>query len=120
MVVIHHFPGLYGYPTQACTSVTSAGLDLSRVMAIPPEASVGGLFMSYRAKGATPATAAVNREAEALYPMDDRHDFVDARQGLVAPIPNGQVLADDGGVIFDLADYAYLSDDAPAAGHGGP
>ena len=68
--------------------------------------------MSYRAKGATPATAAVNREAEALYPMDDRHDFVDARQGLVAPIPNGQVLADDGGVIFDLADYAYLSDDA--------
>jgi alkyl sulfatase BDS1-like metallo-beta-lactamase superfamily hydrolase len=45
--------------------------------------------------------------------MEDRNDFTDARQGLVAPIPNGQVLNADGDVVFDLADYAYLSDDAP-------
>ena len=69
--------------------------------------------MPYRPKDATPATRSVNREAEALYPMEDRHDFTDSRRGLVAPIPNGQVLSDGGEVIFDLADYAYLSDDAP-------
>ena len=69
--------------------------------------------MPYRAKDATPATASVNREAEALYPMEDRHDFEDARRNLIAPIPNGQVLNADGEVIFDLADYAYLTDDAP-------
>ena len=69
--------------------------------------------MSYRAKDATPATASVHQEAEAQYPMEDRHDFADARRGLVAPIPNGQVLRADGEVIFDLADYAYISEDAP-------
>ena len=69
--------------------------------------------MPYRPKDATPATSSVNREAEALYPMEDRHDFTDARRDLIAPIPGGQVLSDSGEVIFDLADYAYLSDDAP-------
>ena len=69
--------------------------------------------MPYRPKDATSATSSVNREAEALYPMEDRRDFTDARRDLVAPIPNGQVLSDSGEVIFDLADYAYLSDDAP-------
>ncbi len=69
--------------------------------------------MPYRAKDATPATASVNREAESSYPLEDRQDFEDARRDLIAPIPNGQVLNASGEVIFDLADYAYLSDDAP-------
>jgi alkyl sulfatase BDS1-like metallo-beta-lactamase superfamily hydrolase len=69
--------------------------------------------MPYRPKDATPVTSSVNREAEAWYPLKDRRDFTDARRDLVAPIPNGQVLSDSGEVIFDLADYAYLSDDAP-------
>ena len=69
--------------------------------------------MSYRAKDATPVTASVNREGEAWYPLEDRHDFVDARRELIAPIPNGRVLSESGEVIFDLADFAYLADDAP-------
>ncbi len=69
--------------------------------------------MPYRAKDATPATASANREGESSYPLEDRQDFEDARRDLVAPIPNGQVLSAGGEVVFDLADYAYLSDDAP-------
>ncbi len=47
--------------------------------------------MSYSPKDATPVTAPVNREGESSYPMEDRHDFEDARRNLIAPIPNGQV-----------------------------
>ena len=51
------------------------------------------------------ATASANRAAESSYPLEDRHDFDDARRNLIAPIPNGQVLSASGEVIFDLADY---------------
>ena len=52
--------------------------------------------MSYRAKEATPITAAVNEAGEDFYPLEDRHDFHDARLNLVAPIPDGKVLNDAG------------------------
>jgi alkyl sulfatase BDS1-like metallo-beta-lactamase superfamily hydrolase len=44
--------------------------------------------------------------------MEDRQDFADADRGFIAGFP-GQVLGPDGKVIFDLADYEYLADDAP-------
>jgi alkyl sulfatase BDS1-like metallo-beta-lactamase superfamily hydrolase len=40
-------------------------------------------------KDATPATVTANREAVALYDMDDRQDFADADRGLIAGIPPG-------------------------------
>ena len=64
-------------------------------------------------KDATPATAAANREAVALYAMDDRQDFADADRGLIAGFP-GKVVNADGQVIFDLAQFDYITDDAPA------
>jgi alkyl sulfatase BDS1-like metallo-beta-lactamase superfamily hydrolase len=72
-----------------------------------------GASMPYTPKDATPATVAANRDAVALYDMDDRQDFADADRGLIAPFP-AQVLGADGHVIFDIDDYAYLADDAPA------
>lgn len=69
--------------------------------------------MSYSPKEATPTTAAINKAGESFYPLEDRHDFHDARLNLIAPIPNGQVLNDAGDVVFDLGDFAYLTDDAP-------
>lgn len=69
--------------------------------------------MSYRPKPATDATAAVNREAVALYAMEDREDFADADRGLIAPLP-GPVTAADGRVIFDIGNFDYVADDAPA------
>ncbi|MGC5165436.1 alkyl/aryl-sulfatase [Luteimicrobium sp. DT211] len=69
--------------------------------------------MTYRAKEATPFTADANVEAVGLYAMEDRGDFGDARRGLIAPIPDGRVLNGAGEVVFDLADYAYITEDAP-------
>ena len=45
--------------------------------------------------------------------MDDRQDFADADRGFIAGLPGGQVLGDDGHVVFDIGNYAYLADDAP-------
>ena len=70
--------------------------------------------MSSTSSAASSATAAANREAAARYAMDDRRDFADADRGFIAAIPDGQVLRADGSVMFDLAQYGFLSDDAPA------
>jgi len=69
--------------------------------------------MSYRPKEATPVTASINKAGEGFYPLHDRHDFHDARLNLIAPIPDGKVFNEDGAVVFDLGDFAYLTDDAP-------
>ncbi|MET9677576.1 alkyl sulfatase dimerization domain-containing protein [Streptomyces sp. NPDC006482] len=69
--------------------------------------------MTYTPKGATPATAAANREAVARYAMDDRQDFADADRGFIAPFPD-KVYGADGRVIFDATRFDYLTEDAPA------
>lgn len=69
--------------------------------------------MTYTPKGATPATAAANREAVARYAMDDRQDFADADRGFIAPFPD-KVYGADGRVIFDASRFDYLTEDAPA------
>lgn len=69
--------------------------------------------MVYRPKGATPATAAANRDAVAGLAMEDRQDFADADRGLVAPLP-GPLHGADGQVIFDPAAFDYLAEDAAA------
>ena len=47
--------------------------------------------MAYEPKDATAATVQANRDAVALYAMDDRQDFADADRGFIAPFP-GPVL----------------------------
>lgn len=69
--------------------------------------------MTYTPKGATPATAAANREAVARYAMDDRQDFADTDRGFIAPFPD-KVYGADGRVIFDASRFDYLTEDAPA------
>ncbi|MFG3055946.1 hypothetical protein ACGFZP_34040 [Kitasatospora sp. NPDC048239] len=64
------------------------------------------------AKPATAPTAAANQQATGRYAMEDRQDFAFADRGLVAPLP-GRVLREDGHVLFDPADFAYLAEDAP-------
>jgi len=69
--------------------------------------------MSYTPKVPTPTTVTANREAVALYDMDDRQDFDDARRGFIAGFP-GPLTGPDGQVIFDIADYAWIDDETPA------
>jgi len=68
--------------------------------------------MSYAPKDATPITATANREARALYALDDVEDFETSRRGFVAWVPGGKILLDDGRVSYDTTAVAFLDDDA--------
>ena len=70
--------------------------------------------MPYMPKDATPATAAVNREAVTRYDMAARQDFADADRGLIAGFPDRKLLHADGSLMFDLSRLDYITDDAPA------
>jgi alkyl sulfatase BDS1-like metallo-beta-lactamase superfamily hydrolase len=70
--------------------------------------------MTYTPKPASPVTAAANRDAAALYALDDREDYELADRGFLAEIPDGKVVLDDGSTSFDLARFAFLDGDEPA------
>lgn len=63
-------------------------------------------------KPATAATRAANHAAVDRYAMDDRRDFADADRGFIAPFAE-PILTDDGRVVFDPHDVAWIADDVP-------
>ncbi|MEV6063536.1 alkyl/aryl-sulfatase [Nocardia asteroides] len=67
-----------------------------------------------QAKEPSAATVAANHAATQRYDMDNRDDFTDARRGLIAELP-GPVYSDvdEGRVVFDPQDFAFLGDEAP-------
>lgn len=67
--------------------------------------------VTYSPKEATPATAAVNREARALYALDDVEDFELASRGKIADVPDGKILLDDGRVSYDVGATDFLVDE---------
>ena len=65
-------------------------------------------------KPATAATIAANRVVLAELPFHDRTDFEDATRGLVAPLPDGVIRGTDGKLVWDLGEFAFLSqEEAP-------
>ncbi|NUS40933.1 MAG: MBL fold metallo-hydrolase [Terrabacter sp.] len=68
--------------------------------------------MSYTPQEATPATVAANRDARALYALDDVEDFETSQRGWVADLPGGKILLDDGRVTYDTTAVSFLDDDA--------
>jgi len=66
-------------------------------------------------KDATAATAAANEKLLSELPFANRQDFEDARRGFVATIPNAEIRAADGRVVWTMAPYKFLeSNKAPA------
>jgi len=64
---------------------------------------------------ASPTTAALNRAVLDSLPFGDKQDFDDARQGLLATLPEVEIKNDQGRVVWTLRDYAFLADEhAPA------
>ena len=64
---------------------------------------------------ASPTTAALNRAVLDALPFGDKQDFDDARQGLLATLPEVEIKNDQGRVVWTLRDYAFLGDEhAPA------
>jgi hypothetical protein len=56
--------------------------------------------VSYNTKSPAPATVAANRDAVALFDMDNQQDFVEADRGFIAPWPGTVVSSVDGHVIL--------------------
>ena len=65
-------------------------------------------------KDAEPATRAANAAVLGTLPFDDTSDFDDANRGFVAPLPERQIRAKSGTMLWDLCAYDFLEKaDAP-------
>ncbi|MCW5749042.1 MAG: MBL fold metallo-hydrolase [Alphaproteobacteria bacterium] len=65
-------------------------------------------------KDAEPATRRANAAVLAALPFEDRGDFEDARRGLIAALPGGEIRGDGGNVVWNLRAYEFLNGrDAP-------
>ena len=65
-----------------------------------------------------PTTATIAAQSSVIAGLDfaDQTDFVDAKRGFVAGLPDGAILTKSGTKVWDLAPYAFLDDpDAPAS-----
>lgn len=67
--------------------------------------------MPYIPKDATPTTATANRQARALYALEDVEDFETSQRGKIADVPGGKILLDDGRVSYDTTAVSFLDDD---------
>jgi len=65
-------------------------------------------------KPATPTTVRANQAVAQKLALDDKRDFEDATRGLVATMPQHQVLDGDGRLVWDADRYDFIKGDAPA------
>ena len=73
----------------------------------------GGVLGAEEPKGATEAT----KQSHAAYlknlTFSDRQDFADAERGLIVRLPSTVIRDDDGNVVWDMDQYAFLNGEAP-------
>ena len=66
-------------------------------------------------RDATPVTRAHNRAVLDALPFADQQDFEDAGRGFIGSLPEVEIKNAQGRVVWSLRDYAFLSEEAPAA-----
>lgn len=67
------------------------------------------------ARDAEPATRKANEAMAAGLPFGDTRDFEAAQRGLIAPVPDGVVQSQNGTVLWNLGEYAFIDGElAPA------
>ncbi len=66
-------------------------------------------------KDATGFTRTANEDAARSLPYSDLQDFEDAQRGFIASVPEGVVRNPQGGLVWSLAEYAFLDQDQPPA-----
>jgi len=67
------------------------------------------------ARDAEAATVAANAAMAARLPFADTADFESASRGLIAPVPDGLVLAASGTVLWNLGDWSFIDGEAAPA-----
>ncbi len=65
-------------------------------------------------KAAEPAVKARNAKLLDTLPFNDRQDFEDAERGFVATLPDAEIKANDGRVVWSMKEYAFLKNDKAA------
>lgn len=70
--------------------------------------------MAQDPKPATSFTEQVNRQAVALYDMNDRQDFYDVDRGFIAGFEGDRLYNDDGELVYDGHLLDYITDEEPA------
>lgn len=60
------------------------------------------------------ATADANNLINKGLPLDDSKDFINARRGLIAPLPKGGVRTASGRVVWDIGAFAFLENECPS------
>jgi alkyl sulfatase BDS1-like metallo-beta-lactamase superfamily hydrolase len=67
----------------------------------------------FHPKGKAPSqhTLSVLAEARKALPFSDTRDFDEQKKGLIAQMPDLQIMADDGNVAFDMSEYQFLNED---------
>ena len=62
---------------------------------------------------ASPTTQAANASVARDLPLADQQDFEDASRGLIASQQPLQVTGNDGKILWNMQDYAFIKDEAP-------
>ena len=63
---------------------------------------------------ATPTTVEFNNNFGTSLPLEDQHDFENAKRGLIAADSEIHITREDGRVIWSTRDYDFIDGDAPA------
>jgi alkyl sulfatase BDS1-like metallo-beta-lactamase superfamily hydrolase len=63
-------------------------------------------------KDASAATKAVNAKLLDLLPFSDTSDFDDAKRGLIAPLPSAEIKDPEGNLIWNPAQYGFITEGA--------
>lgn len=93
----------------ACATVAEPAPEDTTEAAAPPAIA----FPAPPMGEATDATRAANAAVAERLPLDDQGDFEDAAHGLLAQIEGDAIYADDGSVIWPIAEYDKVAGPAP-------
>lgn len=88
------------------------GLDLLEPTAARAQmaAPAAGHFHP-RGKAPSPHTLRILREARGTLPLSDTRDFEEQSRGLIAKMPDMQIMVDAGNVAFDMSEYEFLNEE---------
>src|SRR5690606_10473879 len=73
-------------------------------------ASSGVAFGAESSKDATAATQQANNALFNQLPFSDKTDFTDAHKGFIAPLPQEVIKGEQGNVVWDPQQYAFIKE----------
>jgi alkyl sulfatase BDS1-like metallo-beta-lactamase superfamily hydrolase len=109
-------PTLPNRPSVAGASARCSFRLIAAGLALALAATVAQAQTADEPKPASPSTLEFNKNSTASLPWSDKADFVNAKRGLIARLPDSGVIKDKSGrVVWDLSRYAGFIKDGAAS-----